>query len=153
MKNNLSNLMGLDLGDTTIGIAFSDDLGMIAHAFETYKRVSQKVDIDYLMDLIVQKNIKKVVLGMPYLMNGDIGEQAEKTLAFKKAFEKKLKYSKRLENEVLLDIQDERFTSKYADSFMKESNQSRKKRAEKVDKLAASLILQSYMDREKIRSN
>ncbi len=149
MKNNLDKLMGLDLGDATIGIALSDDLGMIAHPYETYRRESQKKDIDYLINLIVEKGIKKVILGMPYLMNQDIGEQAEKTLSFKKAFEKKLKYSNKIEREVILELQDERFTSKYADNLMRETNQNRKTRASKIDKIAASLILQTYMDIQK----
>ncbi len=139
--------MGLDLGDATIGIAFSDDLGITAQAYETYRRVSKKKDIEYILSLAVQKNIEKIIFGLPLLMNGDTGEQAQKTLDFIKSVEKKLKYSDKIENEIFIDTQDERFTSKFADTLMKEANLNRKSRASKVDKVAAALILQTYMDR------
>ncbi len=148
MQRNNIKLMGLDLGDATIGIAFSDDLGITAQSYETYRRVSKKSDIDYIVALACEKNIKKIVLGLPLLMNGDLGEQGKKTIDFIKALEKKLKYSKKVENEILVVTQDERFTSKYAETIMKEGDLSRKKRAERVDKIAASLILQTYMDKE-----
>lgn len=140
--------MGLDLGDATIGIAFSDDLGITAQSYETYRRSSKKNDIDYIVDLACEKNIKKIVIGLPLLMNGDLGEQGQKTMDFIKSLEKKLKYSKKVKDEILVDTQDERFTSKYAETIMKEGDLSRKKRAENVDKIAASLILQTYMDIE-----
>ncbi len=148
MQRNNIKLMGLDLGDATIGIAFSDDLGITAQSYETYRRSSKKNDIDYIVDLACEKNIKKIVIGLPLLMNGDLGEQGQKTMDFIKSLEKKLKYSKKVKDEILVDTQDERFTSKYAETIMKEGDLSRKKRAENVDKIAASLILQTYMDIE-----
>ncbi len=140
------NLMGLDLGDATIGISFSDDLGLTAQSYQTYKRVSKKKDVDYIVDLACEKNITKIILGLPLLMNGDLSEQAQKTLDFKKALEKKLKYSSKLDYDIVIDMQDERLTSKFAETIMREGELTRKQRAQNVDKIAASLILQTYMD-------
>lgn len=147
-----SRYMGLDLGDATIGIAFSDDLGITAQSYETYRRVSKKRDIDYLVDLACEKHIDTVVFGLPLLMNGDVGEQAQKTLDFIKSLEKKLKFTDKLDREIVVDTQDERFTSKYAEVLMREADLTRKERAQKVDKIAAALILQTYMDRRKVDS-
>ncbi len=146
MKNNILRFMGLDLGDATIGIAFSDLLGITAQPYETYRRVSKKQDIDYLIDLIVEREIDTVVVGLPLHLNGDLGSQAEKTLSFIKSLEKKLKYSDKLNKEVNVLTEDERLSSMHAETLMREANLDRKTRAAKVDKLAAALILQNYMD-------
>lgn len=147
MQSKNLKLMGIDLGDASIGIAFSDDLGLTAQSYETYRRSSKKKDVDYLVDLACERKIKKIIVGLPLLMNGDLGAQAQKTLDFVKSLEKKLKYTDRLEEEILVELQDERLTSKFADVLMKEADLSRKERAQKIDKLAAAMILQTYMDK------
>ena len=136
-------IMGLDLGNRTVGIAVSDYLEIIANPIGTFRFEDQ--DLDTALRLVTQyvkeNDVKKIVLGLPKNMDGSIGYQAEYCLKFKEMLEEALAL------EVIM--QDERLTSKMADSFMLQADISRKKRAKNVDKLAASIILQSYLDRKK----
>lgn len=143
--------LGLDIGDATIGLALSDALFLTAQPYETYKRVSTKVDVDYIVSLVVEKGIDVVVAGLPMRLDGSEGPQAEKTRAFMKALEKKLKYSDRLDRSVVIDFIDERFTSREADNILKIGGLSRKERSKKEDEIAAALILEVYMDRQRHR--
>ena len=136
-------IMGLDLGNRTVGIAVSDYLEIIANPIGTFRFEDQ--DLDTALKLVTQyvkeNDVKKIVLGLPKNMDGSIGYQAEYCLKFKEMLEEALAL------EVIM--QDERLTSKMADSFMLQADISRKKRAKNGDKLAASIILQSYLDRKK----
>lgn len=82
--------MGLDVGDATIGVALSDLLHITAQGRETIRRKSMKEDIDKLVDIIASEDVGKIVVGLPKNMNGTIGPQGEKTLAFAKNLEKKV---------------------------------------------------------------
>jgi len=135
--------IGLDLGDKSLGVASSDVSQIIA---STYTRIYFEKDdfhtaIESLKKVIKDLNPETIVLGLPKNMDGSIGFQAQKALNFKEMIEKDIKI------EVVLI--DERLTSKMADSIMLVADLSRKKRKEKSDKLAATLILQSYLDRRK----
>ncbi len=138
--------MGLDVGERTIGIAFSDDLLITAQSYETYRRVSNSEDISYLIDLVNEKKVDLIVIGMPYNMNGDVNESSKKMMKFAKDLNKKLKYSDRVQREVNIDYMDERLTTKQMETIMLMQDASRKTRAKNIDKLAAQLILQTYMD-------
>ncbi len=142
----MNKYMGLDVGDATIGIAFSDDLLITAQGFETYRRISKTDDIKYLVNLILAKNVDVVVIGIPYKMSGEINESSEKIMAFAKALSKKLKYSDKVSREVVIDYMDERLTTKQMERIMLMQDASRKERAKNIDKLCAQLILQTYMD-------
>ena len=78
--------MGLDVGDRTIGIAISDENKRIALPYENYFRTSNKNDVNYILELCVEKNVVTIVSGLPYNMNGTLGPQAEKTKNFLKCF-------------------------------------------------------------------
>ncbi len=136
-------VVGLDLGSKTLGISSSDINQIIASAYKTINFSSD----DYAKAIIELKKVcdelqpEKLVLGLPKNMNGTIGFQAQKSLDFKEMIEKEI------DIEVILI--DERLTSKMAESLMIKADLSRKKRKTKVDKIAATLILQSYLDSRK----
>ncbi len=138
--------MGLDVGDRTIGIAFSDALMITAQSYETYRRKTIKEDIDYIIDLVSERDIDILVFGVPYNMNGEINTSSEKIINFSKKVKKKLTYSDRIKKEVRVDYMDERLTTKQMERIMIMHDASRKTRAKNIDKLCAQLILQTYMD-------
>lgn len=139
--------MGLDVGDATIGVALSDLLQITAQGRETIRRKSIKDDIDKLVDIIATQEVEKIVVGLPKNMNGTIGPQGEKTLAFSQKLEKKLRYSDRIKNRDIEIIPwDERLTTVAAERMLIEADVSRKKRREVIDTVAAVYILQSYLD-------
>lgn len=134
----MGRILGLDVGDVRIGIALSDLLMITAQGIETYTRRDEQEDIRYLCELMDQRDIETLVVGLPKNMNGTIGEQAEKVQDFaeklKIACGRKLVYW------------DERLTTKSAHRTLLEADMSRKKRKAVVDKIAAVYILQGYMD-------
>ena len=133
-------VLGLDLGSVTLGVAISDALGIIANPIGTYK--INKNDLQDALNcvklLVNEHRVERVVLGLPKNMNGSIGFQAEYSLEFKKILESELNL------EVVLI--DERLTSKMANQVMIKADVSRKKRKANVDKLAATIILQAFLD-------
>ncbi len=134
-------VIGLDLGDKTLGIASSDISQTIASAYKTIRFQNNDFEnaLGKLKEIVLELNPEKIILGLPKNMDGSIGFQAQKVLDFKTKIEEEIKI------EVVLI--DERLTSKMADSLMINASLSRKKRKSKIDKLAATLILQSYLDR------
>lgn len=142
-------VMGLDVGDRTIGVAISDALLITAQGKETIFRQSLKQDIDRLIELINAYEVTKIVAGMPYNMNGTLGPQGEKTKHFMDKLEKKLIYSDRIKGPIDIEFWDERMTTLSATRMLIEADMRREKRKEVVDKLAATLILQGYLDRNK----
>lgn len=143
----MNKIMGLDVGDATIGVAMSDGLLITAQGRLTIRRESIKKDIDILIDMIVEDHVDRIVVGLPKNMNNTIGPQAEKTLDFVKKLQKKIKYSDRLDNQSIEIIMwDERLTSVAAERSMIEADLSRAKRKKIIDKLAAVYILQGYLD-------
>jgi putative Holliday junction resolvase len=142
--------MGLDVGDRTIGIAISDGLGITAQPKETIRRVSLKEDIDRLVELILENNIIKIVIGLPLNMNGTLGPQGEKTQGFAQKLEKKLKYSDRMVGKTVeIVFWDERLTTASAQRALIEVDMRRESRRQIVDTVAAVFILQNYMDHQK----
>lgn len=133
-------VIGLDLGTKTLGIASSDISQIIASVYKTINFQTDDYDfaIQELKKVVEELKPEKIILGLPKNMNGSIGFQAEKTLLFKE----------RIEKEIGLEVVmiDERLTSRMAHNIMIQADLSRKKRKTKVDKLAATLILQSYLD-------
>lgn len=139
--------MGLDVGDATIGVALSDLLHITAQGRETLRRISIKEDIDRLVDIIVEQDVDKIVVGLPKNMNGTVGPQGEKTLAFSQKLEKKLRYSDRIKNrQIEIIMWDERLTTVAAEKMLIEADVSRRKRKTVIDTVAAGYILQGYLD-------
>lgn len=139
-------IMGLDVGDKTIGIAISDALKITAQGKETLFRQSLKTDIDQLIDWINNYEVEKVVVGLPLNMNGTLGPQGEKTKSFVDKLEKKIKHSTRISREIEIVYWDERMTTMSANRMLIEADMRRDKRKLVVDTVAAALILQSYLD-------
>ena len=129
--------LGLDLGTKTLGLAISN--GMIATSLKTIHFNDLKEVIDKLEKVIIEEKIDLLVLGLPKNMNNTIGPRAEATIEFKEMLEK-------LNYQVVL--QDERLSTVSAHNYMIEADLSRKKRKEKVDSLAATIILQAYLDKK-----
>ena len=131
------NYLGLDIGDKRIGISVSTS-GILAGGVETYPRVSLKHDCEHILELIKKYNVNVVAAGLPRHLNGDKHEQAEKNEVLCDALR---------EHGVRIEYFDERLTSAAAERAMLEADLSRKKRKENIDKLAAVIILQDYLDR------
>jgi len=133
--------IGLDLGTKTLGIAISDRLGMIASFYKTleFKDEDYNSLIDPLKNIINEEKIESIVLGLPKNMNNSIGFAGERSLNFKKLLEENF--------DIPVNLEDERLSSVEANNIMISSDVSRKKRKKKVDALAATIILQRYLDR------
>ena len=132
------NYLGLDIGDKRIGISVSTS-GILAGGVETYVRVSLKHDCEHILDLIEKYNVDLVVAGLPKHLSGDEHEQAEKNEVLCNALR---------EQGIKIEYFDERLTSAAAERAMIEADLSRKKRKQNIDKLAAEIILQDYLDRK-----
>ena len=139
IKMNNSRIMGLDIGDVRIGIALSDLLGITAQGQETYTRTGDdEADADYIVAFADMNDVSRIVCGLPKNMNGTIGEQAEKTRAFADLIASRTKAD--------IVFVDERLTTVSANCVLLEADTSRKKRKKVVDKIAATIILQTYLD-------
>lgn len=132
--------IGLDLGNRTCGIAISDSIGIIATSITTvhFREKDLQKCLEYVKMYIADRNIEKIVMGLPKNMNGTLGPQSEYVLEFKHMLEEATGL------EVILF--DERLTTVEVTKIMISADLSRAKRKTKVDTLAATLILQSYLD-------
>lgn len=138
----MKRYLGLDLGTKTLGVAVSDLTNTIASSltiirFDSENYLSTK---DELESIIKEYNITDIVLGLPKNMNNSIGFRAEATLEYKSALEDWFNLN--------VIMQDERLTTVEATNYMLEGNLSRRKRKTKIDALAATIILQTYLDRK-----
>lgn len=133
-------ILGLDLGSKTVGMAISDFLGIVASPIGTLRIAENDLEdaFSQVQEVIKEKQVEEIVLGLPKNMDGSIGFQAEYTLKFKKMLEERLK--------IKVTMVDERLTSKIANRTMITADMSRNKRKNNVDKVAAVIILQSYLD-------
>jgi len=134
--------LGLDVGDRRIGVALSDETGTLATGLATLRRVGPRKDVRAVAELIRRHEAGEVVVGLPRRLDGGLGPQAQKVLAFMDDLRPSAK--------VPLVPWDERFTSVMAEQALMEGDVSRRDRKDLVDKVAAILILQSYLDYRKI---
>ena len=135
--------LGLDLGSKTVGLAMSDTTLTIASTYKTifFKDEDYNSTINEIKDIIKENNITKIILGLPKNMNNTLGERAEITLKYKQLLEKS--------SGLPVIMFDERLTSVISNSILIEADMSRKKRKKKVDSIAAQIILQDYLNKEK----
>lgn len=131
--------IGLDVGDRTIGVAVSDPLGYTAQGITTVRRKSLEKDFEKLREIFKDYEILGIVVGLPKNMNGTIGPQAEKAMEFGRVLEEEFGHK--------VIYWDERLTTMAAHRVMLEADMSRKKRKTLVDKIAATYILQGYLDK------
>lgn len=130
--------MGLDVGEVRIGIALSDETGLIAQGLSTLHRVSWKRDLQYLVDMANKHQVNQFVVGYPLNLDGSPGRQAQRISDF----------SIRLRSMTPLEVLlwDERFTSLSAERILLEGRVRRDKRKKVIDQMAATIMLQSYLD-------
>lgn len=133
----LMRIMGLDVGSKTIGVAISDELGITAQGFKTIKRKAMEDDLRELDAIISQFKIEKIVVGLPKNMDGSLGKQAEFVLGWIEDFKNKI--------QLPVETWDERLSTVEATKTLLKADLSRKKRKGVIDKLAAVLILQGYL--------
>ncbi|MEK6263905.1 MAG: Holliday junction resolvase RuvX [Clostridium sp.] len=131
-------ILGLDIGDRTIGVAVCDPLGLTAQGITTIKRKSIVLDIEEIVQICKKYEVETIVSGLPKNMNGTIGPQGEKVQRF----------CDKIKEIMGLDVKmwDERLTTVAAHRVMLEGDLSRAKRKKIVDKIAATFILQGYLD-------
>ena len=136
----MTRYLGLDLGSVTCGVSFSDT-GFIARTIETirFKPDDYNMALDKVLDIVVREKPDVIVLGLPLLLNDDVGPRAQICLEFGEVLEQ--------ESGIPVKMQDERFTTAVAESILLEADVSRKKRKKKIDQLAAVQILQTWLDR------
>jgi putative Holliday junction resolvase len=140
----MKRILALDVGDNTIGVAVSDALSIIANGVTTIERVGIKKDTGKVIEYVREYDCGTVVVGLPLNLNGTDSVQTEKVRAFKEKLENKLR-SMALQD-VQVVFQDERFTTKLAEQVLIDGGVRRENRKKYVDKQAAVLILQSYLD-------
>jgi len=148
-KNNLGDrlkILGLDVGDRKIGVALSDPLLITAQGIKTIFKESNEQAIDEIIEMISKHHVKKIVVGLPLNMNNTLGPQGEKTKDFMQKVIKKIKYTTRIDWSVEIIYFDERLSSKSAKDLLIRGDVSRKNRRKVIDKLAAVIILQNYLD-------
>ncbi|MDK2936870.1 MAG: putative pre6S rRNA nuclease [Eubacteriaceae bacterium] len=137
----MKRILGIDVGDKRIGIAVTDPLHITAQGVMTLKRRSREDDLLAFKELIEKYEIKTIVAGLPVSMDGSESAQTRKTINFCQFIKKRLN--------VEIIYEDERLTSVASEEILIAGNVSRQERKKYVDTLAAQLILQAYMERNK----
>ncbi|HEY9037644.1 MAG TPA: Holliday junction resolvase RuvX [Roseovarius sp.] len=132
-------LMGLDLGEKTIGVAISDPLWSVASPFETVRRRKFGLDAARLLEIAASRSIGGIILGLPRNMDGSEGPRCQSTRAFARNLSRL--------TDLPIGYWDERLSTVAAERALLEADTSRKRRAEVIDNIAASYILQGVLDR------
>jgi len=132
-------ILGIDYGHRRLGIAVSDDEKILASPLSVYSRCNLDVDLAFLLGIVKENEVERVVVGLPRNMNGSIGKMAKEALSFAWKLRKKIG--------IPISTFDERMTSVEAERVLVEMNLSRKRRKGLRDSIAAVLILQGYLDR------
>ena len=139
-------ILGLDVGNKTVGVAVSDPLGVIATGVTTIERVGIRKDTGKVIDYINEYGCDTVVIGLPLSLDGSDSVQTQNVRDFRKMLENKLKSSGPL-SKVKVEWQDERYSTVEAEEVLIEANMSREDRKKIIDRQAAIVILQRYLDR------
>ena len=132
--------LALDVGDVRIGLAVSDITSLIASGYETYVRKGVPADYEYIRELNKKNAVDGVVIGLPVNMDGSEGARVEITRAFGEEL-------KEFIPEIPVSYLDERLTTVQAERMLIDGGVRREKRKKVIDKVAATLILQAYLDR------
>ena len=136
--------ISLDVGDKTIGVALSDMLGITANGLMTIDRIGIRKDADKVLNLVKEHGCDTIVIGLPLNLDGSDSVQTQKVRDFREMLENKMMSTGIKDIRVV--FQDERFTTKIAENVLIEADVSRKKRRQVIDKQAAVIILQSFLD-------
>ena len=138
-------VLGLDVGSKTIGVAITDEVGIAAHPLRVIERKGTDTDVSTIQTLVVEYDIRQIVVGMPFELSGKIGHRAKRVQEFANALQAKLG------DAVKLHEQDERFTTAEAERVLLDADLSRQKRKQVIDQQAAALILQAWLDAQRTR--
>lgn len=133
-----TRILALDPGTKRIGVALSDELGWTAQPLETFERKSLNVDVAHINELVRRHDVREIVVGMPIQLNGRMGPAAQSVQQFLEALQAAVG--------VPVVAWDERLTTKAAEQMLIEADVSRKKRKGAVDRVAAALLLKSYLE-------
>ncbi len=134
----MKRILAIDYGDKNIGFAISDSSFKISLPLKIYRRKSLKDDIDFIANLVKERNVKEIVIGNPLNSKGEEGFMSRKVKAFKDALESVLN--------VPIILWDERFSTKEAEQYLRAYGFNEKKMKNKKDSISASIILQSYLE-------
>jgi putative pre-16S rRNA nuclease len=137
-RNELARVLGLDVGSKTIGVAISDPLGITAQGLETIRRRNKRLDFAQLAAVVQRYAVAEIVVGYPLRMSGAEGTQASTMQEFAQELRRRLGLP--------VHLWDERLTSAEANRVLRDFEMSIKRRGEVVDRMAAVLILQSWME-------
>lgn len=133
-------ILALDIGTVRIGIATSDIMEIIASAYEVYRRKFLKADVEHIAKIVSDLNVGEIVIGLPLKMDGSEGQSVEMAKSFGDELAKLVS--------VPIVYQDERLSTVTAQKILIESGMRREKRKDKVDSIAATIILQTYLDKK-----
>ena len=131
-------ILALDVGEKNIGLAISDELGLTAQGRPTLRYQTKDEAICAICDIAEENRVTEIVVGMPINLNGSLGKKAKEVASFTEDLKKRINLP--------VKVWDERLTSVQAERVMLEADLSRKKRKKNIDRLAAQLILQGYLD-------
>lgn len=141
----MKRLLGIDLGRARVGLAISDELGFLAHPLETLSAENADKLAQRIVAIVREKNVERVVIGLPRNMDGSMGPAANEALSFAK------KLREQLSCEVVMS--DERLTTVAAHRALRESGRSSRDSRQSVDQVAAQIILQSYLDQLQMQAD
>ena len=139
-------VLGLDVGSKTIGVAITDEVGIAAHPLRVIERRGTDSDVSTIQTLVAEYDIGEIVIGMPFELTGRVGHRGRRVQEFAKALQA------RLGDAVKLHEQDERFTTAEAERVLLDADVSRAKRKQVIDRQAATLILQAWLDAQRTRA-
>jgi putative Holliday junction resolvase len=131
-------ILGLDVGSKTIGLAVSDPLGITAQGLDTIRRKNKRLDFEQLAHIVEQYDVREIVVGYPLHMSGAAGTQSEKMVQFAEELRRHFNLP--------VHLRDERLTSAQANRVLREAELSIGRRSQAIDRVAAVLILQSFLD-------
>ncbi len=140
-ESELPRILGLDVGTKTVGVAVSDPLGITAQGLQTIRRKNKRSDFGRLEELVREYQVREFVVGYPTRLSGAASAQTEKVEAFVEDLRRRFALP--------VHLYDERLTSVEAGRLLRESEMSIRRRGEVVDRLAAVLILQGFLDRRR----
>ena len=138
----MGRVLGIDVGDRRIGLALSDSGGILASPLTIIEHTTETGDIEAILKIAKEREAERIIVGLPRLMNGDIGPQAQKVQVFAEAI--------RANTQIPIEYRDERLTTVTAQRLHQESGTKKRNRVIRYDAMAAAVILQDYLEEQAI---
>ena len=138
----MGRILGLDVGDRRIGLALSDSGGILASPLTIIEHTTELQDIEAILKISQERGAERIIVGLPRLMNGDIGPQAQKVQAFAEVI--------RAHTQIPIEYRDERLTTVTAQRLKQETGSKKKNRNIRYDAMAAAVILQDYLEEQAV---